>query len=287
VSAEQPLPPSLQRFEFHGVLGPSVLAAATQLTHLNLDDANVKGEGGVGGGACLLGVLPKLQHLDTLCLCAPEVDWPPPSPAYQALVTCSSKLRVLHVEWCDLPVGALAHIFPSAPSYKIMLTKLEDVVFHGPRWDAVVVASLVRCCPALLQLGMDSKGSAHLTALNQLSALTHLDLWLTLEDDNVLDSDDDSDDGASTAVPIQGLAGLTRLKTLDLKFHTSEESPSPGLQALLPLTALRRLTELSCRWRHQPLLITLKTKVGALWQTRYVQGPLLSPLPPDSGACSH
>jgi len=257
------LPPSLQHLELYytqyGVFEPSVLAAATQLTHLDLQtDEDM---GGVRDGACVLEVLSKLQHLDYLNFSPLECNLPPPSPAYQAWVASSSKLRVLHVGSCDLPDGALAHIFPSAPSL-VVLPRLEELYVYQIPPGAM--AGVMRCCPALqrLALGGELPGCTHLAALSQLSALTRLEV--------TLEADDDSRDGASTAATIQSLAGLTRLQEFSATVPIGEGGRVTRRHDLLPLTALRQLTKLEgffCGLRYN-----LETQVGA-----YIRYPALVP----------
>jgi len=246
------LPPSLQHLELcythtHHVCEPSVLAAATQLTCLILDGGHVEDEdeGGVSDGACLLEVLSKLQHLDTLRLYGVDIDWPPASSAYQALVASSSKLRVLQIE-CGLPDGACAHMFPSAPSHVVLpLLEVLGVSCIPPG----AVAGVVRCCPALQQLTLwaEAPGCAHLAALSQLSALTRLAVFLEPEDDG--------GNGASTALSIQGLAGLSSLQDLIVCLRTEGDA---SCKDMLPLTALRQLTKLVGFGSYN-----LETQVGA------------------------
>jgi len=252
------LPPSLQHLELRDAFEPSVLAAATQLTHLDLKCQWVSDEGDASVGACLLGVLSKLQHLEYLRLSLLHINWPPASPAYQALVASSNKLRVLRVELCRLPDGAFAHIFPSAPAL-VVLPRLEELgVSCIPPYD---VPRIVRCCPALQQLALSLIfGTWHLTALNQLSALSRLEL-------SQANCPGIPDPG--TAVSIHSVARLTKLQDLALTVHDMpwpvEGSHAP--QALLPLTALQGLTRLHSTngvRRGQ-----LNLKVGALCWIRF------------------
>lgn len=239
------LPPSVQHFSFYGSLRPSVLAAATQLTFLNLAEVIIEGQGGVSGGACLLEVLARLQHLDFLSLSEAETRWPAPSFAYQALVASSSTLRCLDVSECGLPAAAFAFTFPSASSHDVMLTSLEELSMSDMQGDTV--ADMVKCCPALRQLWINVDGGAHLAALSGLSALTLLELKLHREDD-----------GGSYAVSIQCLSGLTQLHSLGFEIPSVLGTEH---QSLLPLTALQQLTRLtsnhlisrgglSARWAH-------------------------------------
>lgn len=249
-------PPSLQHFELGGdVFEPSVLAATTHLTELNLGRFGfhqfiVDDEGDVSGGARLLGFLSQLQHLDCLRLSHAQCNWPPASPAYQALVTSSSTLRVLLIDFHGLPDSVFAHVFPSAPSH-LVLPRLEDLCVVGIPPGAV--AGVVGCCPVLqkLSLGMAAPGCAHLAALSQLSALTCLELLLKAEDDG--------GEGVSSAVPIQSVAGLTRLQELSVQLTARGQGYQDLLPlSVLPLTALQQLTSLRCE-----SLCELETQVGA------------------------
>jgi len=240
------LPPALQHFEFSGVLGPSALAAATQLTHLHLTWARFQDEGGVSGGMFLLQWLPKLQHLEYLFLSRAHVNWPPPSPAFQPLVASCSKLRVLDIMACS---GALAHTFPHSPSHNVVLTSLEVLMAGKVTQEAV--AQLVRCCPALVDLIISSPGGDHLTALSQLSTLTFLRLFLL-----------PGGGATSIAVSIQAVARLTRLQGLSLDLEPRDRT----CQNLLPLTTLRQLTRLDVGLdTHRPVnRRPLITQVGVL-----------------------
>jgi len=261
------LPPALQRFDYSGALGPSILAAATRLTRLRLDNASFQGEGGANGGTCFLRALPKLQQLDYLALCTVDTNWPPPSPAYQALVTCSSKLRVLIIEDCQLPNEAFAHVLPSAPSKKLMLPRLEILKLHGVFLDGATYANFISCCPSLRQLGIDAEWRSHLAALSQLSALTYLELLMYLEDD--FDDDDDSSDILPSEA-MQGVAELSQLRHIYFDIKSCPRYANP-----LPLTALRQLTALGWFYKEEffqqdfdyerPLALpmNLKTQVGA------------------------
>lgn len=148
------LPPSLRRLTFREVLEPSFLATATQLTYLDLSGAYIEEEGeGVGegdgdnSGSCLLEALATLQHLDTLCLCELDVNWPPASLAYQAIVA-SSSLRSLTIESQELPYDALAYVFPLEPPQQLVRTSLEEltVMCEAPL-DTRVLSGLVGVCP--------------------------------------------------------------------------------------------------------------------------------------------
>jgi len=246
------LPPSLQRLVLCGGFQPSVLAAATQLTHLDLGGAVELSDTRV----CLLGILAKLQHLDYLCLSTLDTAWPRLSPAYQAFITSSSVLRVLRIDRCHLPDGALAHVLPSAPSH-IMLPRLEVLAAYIPR-DAL--ENVLRSCPALQQLTLTAREgefleTPQLAALSHLSALSCLDLSLEAST---------ADASTATAVSIQSLAGLDRLQDLTLWLHgvpEPVEGPHALPQALLPLTALLGLTRLQCAAGGQR--VRLSKQVGA------------------------
>lgn len=183
----------------------------------------------MSGGACLLEVLAKLQHLDFLSLFEAETRWPAaPSSAYQGLVASSSKLRFLYVSNCGLPAAAPAFMFPAASPHDVLLTRLEELSMSDMPGNTV--ADMVKCCPALRQLWFNVDGGAHLAALSGLSALILLELNLHPEDD-----------GGSYAVSIQCLSGLTQLHRLGLELPYI---PGTGHQSLLPLTALQQLTRL-------------------------------------------
>lgn len=141
------------------------LASLQHLTHLELSYVELEGEdlrhvssltklrvlhiySPMCRGLYLLGALEKLHHLHTLCLSEVIVKWPPPCPAYRALVA-SSNLRSLTFD-CYTPAGALAHVFASA--HTLQLTKLE--LQRCPSLDAGTVRALVNCCPVLQELQM-------------------------------------------------------------------------------------------------------------------------------------
>jgi len=239
-----PFPPTLQHLYFRGFLGPGGLEGAVQLTSLVLIGVDIVGfeAGDDAGGSYLLGLLNKFHHLHTLCLSDLTIEWPPPSPAYRALVA-SSKLRSLTLD-SYMPVGAFAHIF--SPAHTLQLTKLElQVHGHFPE-DAGTVRALVNCCPLLQKLQMSVQAGPHLTALTQLSALTHLMLGVA------------SDNDADVTVSVQCLSGLSRLRHLALAFGACRVMG----KALLPLTGLRRLSELSLLSLAPCAVTSFMTKVG-------------------------
>jgi len=218
------LPSSLRRLVFADLLEPSVLAAATQLTYLNLSDAVIEGQGDALSGSCLLGALSELHHLDTLCLSWVGVDWPPASLAYQAILA-SSSLRSLTINLRNLPAGVFNYLFSPDPPQQLVRTCLEEltVMCEAPL-DTRVLCGLVGVCPSLQQLNVCLAGGPDLNELSKLAALTRL----------VLRSSD--------TVCAQYVAILTRLHELSLWFDLPDK---PGLPSLLELTALRQLTRLS------------------------------------------
>jgi len=219
------------------VLGPSVLAALTRLTRLKLAGVRVKGEGEVGGGLCLLQAVSKLQRLRRLVFARLDVEWPPPSPAYQAVVA-SSKLRWLTWADCQLPPGVFAHIFPCPHSdqhgelVSFVIQECGALCSRCRTTSSAVVANLASCCPALQELQIAVDGWVCLTPLCQLSALASLLLKV-----------DGGPDG--TAASIHSLSGLTGLRSLHLK--TQQLSTAAISRVLLPLTALRQLNTFSCQ----------------------------------------
>lgn len=221
------------------VLSPAVLAAATQLTRLVLEEVNVDGGSGLSGGSCLLEALSKLQHLDTFHVWGAEVDWPPASPAYSALLA-SSRLRdvVLH---CQLPLGAAAQVFARSDKLQFLLELV--IQQQVTPWSVADVSSVVSCCPALLELNLEIPTDTWaddlvLTALSQLTSLTGLFLEVDVGIRNI-------------AACVRCLAALTRLRALELWLgdfsdsdHHGSSGTLPASQVLLPLAALRQLTGL-------------------------------------------
>jgi len=204
-----------------------IQASCSRLTHLDLHCATVMDEGGVSGGMFLLEWLPKLQHLEYLRLSGAYVNWPPRSPAFQPLVASCSKLRTLDIGACN---GVLAHTFPHSPSHDVVLTSLEVLKATDITQEAVL--KLVRCCPALMSLTIESQGGDHLTALSQLSALTTLKLSLQ----------PGGGGATSTEVAIEVVAGLTRLQDLSVWLPPPYRTQA-SWQDVLPLT-LRQATRL-------------------------------------------
>jgi len=237
------LPPSLRRLTFSDVLEPSVLAAAAQLTYLNLSDAVIEPEGDASSGSCLLGALSELQHLDTLCLSGVGVDWPPASVAYRAIVA-SSRLPSLTIDSSHLPAGVFDYIFSLDPPQQLVRTCLEELtVMSEAPLDTRAFSGLVGVCPSLQQLNACLTGGPDLNKLSKLTSLTEL----------VLRSSD--------TVCVQYVASLTRLRGLDL-FGILQE---PGWSPLLELTALRQLARLSIRTADHKYIASVVTQVRHNW----------------------
>jgi len=256
-----PFPASLQHLCFTGDFGPGALEGALQLTGLELYGGSYRVNAAADdsddfydsddevydeGGRYLLGVLPKLQHLSTLKVCGLQIDWPPSSPDYTALVP--SILRSLTLG-ADLFEGAWAHVFSTSPPRALQLTKLElpGVFIFKPSMDPGNIRAMVSCCPLLQELLLKVQAGPHLTSLTQLSALTRLEL--------VVASDSDAD----ITVATQCLSGLTSLLHLELYPRKHDRITD---EALLPLTALRQLTRLKWGPTHHKRA-TLRAKVGS------------------------
>jgi len=260
------LPESLRGVYAGGFfLEPCVLAAATLLTRLELFDVRIEGQGDVyhnrhyydsdsedenerplSGGASLLEMLSKLQHLDALSLSYLQAVWPPISPAYKALVA-SSKLQELRWHMCGLPTGVFAQLFSSESSCNMGFSTLkalrarhyDKVNEKGDNFaalDTPGVDKLVGCCPALQLLECEVFSGVDLTLLSRLTALTQLSLGLT---------GDDRDD---MLMSVHSLAALTGLRHLSVELDNN--CSLYGCRSLQPLTALRQLTDFSFRTLH-------------------------------------
>jgi len=214
------------------VLGPAALAAATQLTRLVLEGVAVDGGSGPSGGTCFLEALSKLQHLEIFHVEGGNADWPLPSPAYSALLA-SSRLRSVVLR-CQLPLDAPAHVF--ARSHKLELLEVLDIEQTFIPWSADDVASLARCCPALLALSLDvptrpwAGGRQLSTAFSGLTSLTKLHLSAAVGTENI-------------PACVKCLASLSRLRALDLWLGNFSRMDGLGSasQVLLSLSALRQL----------------------------------------------
>jgi hypothetical protein len=181
-------------------LKPELLMCATQLQRLTLHMPFM------AHTADFLSALQALQHLEALCIYSldftdPE-DVPAPAPEAYAALTASSHLTHLALECCELPEGAVQHMFQSGqqlPSLKRLyfMNYVEDYDFEELEWiekwydDAALekhclvigpgdMGPLVRCCQALNCLRSVSIEAAvpvsELKALLELTALTDLNI---------------------------------------------------------------------------------------------------------------
>lgn len=231
------LPASLRELYVSGGirLTPAVLCSVPQLVVLELH-GGIDSEGQQPGqlvGAALLEALAGMTKLERLHLSSnlPAEAWPPAGAVYSGL-TASTQLRELEVS-CRrgrrVPEEAWLHVFPLTGNGRLSaLTKLRvlDDSFKG--LDAV--SRIVGNCPSLVQLHMYIQPFAPVLALQALSALTRLDVYVRC-------------DGVSATQVINDFAGFTNLRVLNLYPWSTILGgyQSTPRHALLPLTCLRQL----------------------------------------------
>jgi hypothetical protein len=178
-----------------GVLFDSgVLAGKTRLHHFSLPQGRITG--GAAGVAQLLSGLQHMQQLTHLVLTnawdavmrgtpLQQHEGHSPAAAFSAL-TASSKLQLLDISRCTLPVGAWQHMFPVGRQLPHLLSLdiswVEDQ--SGGDADAPEGSRLASCCPSLQSLHMEGLecragqllALSELTGLSQLPELTQCDL---------------------------------------------------------------------------------------------------------------
>lgn len=221
------VPASVRRLNLRRVqLQPSPMCslASLSLFEVQLPDA-----------AALLEMLAQLQQLTSLSSIDPVCEWPAATAAYAGL-TASSKLQELLLHGCEPPVGVWQHVF--AHSKRLPELRRAGLWWYGMDGIAISptpaglqfssgdVQRLATCCPGLVDLCIALHPDADLTPLSKLTGLTELNL-----------------EGAS-ARGVAVLAALTGLCTLQLH---SRHASLVEERWLLPLTALRQMTWLSCR----------------------------------------
>ena len=197
-----------------------------------------------GPGSLLCG-LGRLQHLTRLVLRSPAgLEWPVPGPVYSALAT-SSNLQDLSLCNTRPPAGVWKYVFPAARMlpHLICLSIADardaaDGSSPPSAWDAADVACVVSCCPNLRMISsVNLQHGRHVSALQQLTALTHLGL---IYGSSSLDDIKGS---------LEGLAAVTQLKRLQVSVR-NEQLP---MAALLPLTSLTALTHFKGLIQPHPL----------------------------------
>lgn len=260
------LPASLQRLlldtiDHFTVLDPALLHTLTALEVLDITRALLTATGGVESGAALLDALPALQQLRCLKLSSVDADWPPASsPSYSALVP-SSTLTSLHIVGRCLQDGALQHTFTPdrvLPQLRHVLVSVDvrssaSEPLHAYAWDSTVLGSIASCCPGLQALECRLQQGVSVEPLGQLTELTAL----TCQQAGSVEEARASMQAASVA--------LKQLQELRLTWSLGVGRLER--EVLRPLTALRKLTSLSC-WqadvnhtlRHH--VIGLDSKVG-------------------------
>ena len=233
---------------------PAALAGKTQLQHLGLDRCSIPG--GAAGVAALLSYLPPLQQLTHLSLPASlkwsaDVEEGPPAAAYSAL-TASSKLQLLNLAVCMLPVsagvlppaGVWQHILPTGrqlPHLQVLDISgitLLSATHRNPPAPPPECSRLVSCCPSLRLLNTHNlhwQYSAQLlVSLPGLSGLHTLYL-----------------SGTRCLEAVWQLTGLVRLDVSCHKFEARQSLVQlEGLTQLKQLTALKYIgwieRELQC-----------------------------------------
>jgi hypothetical protein len=148
---------------------------------------------------------------------------------YSAL-TASSKLQELEISAGVVEGAAWAHVFPAGRQLS-QLRMLSLGFGRDPDpLDSTAIARLAICCPAVEYLVLTPAEDASLAPVRSLTALTHLHVG-----------------SVSPAVIRSDLAAMSQLQSLDVSVSgvAADGDASSGLQHLVPLTALTRLTHLS------------------------------------------
>jgi len=210
------------------VLDPMLLSTSTNMQRLTIsgqDRHRFCLERGAPGDA-LLRAIAQLQQLEDLHLSTLACNWPPMSSDHPAL-TASSSLTKLRLRSCTLP--SWEHVL--SPGRMLQSITIEGS--YPVSQLAGAVKQLVVCCPKLQDLHLYCRlgPTVDVTVLGQLSALTALHAnYRSI-----------SDVGEACQI-LQQLACLTRLADL----HSSFSCATLEVSALVPFTALRRLTHLKC-----------------------------------------
>lgn len=198
----------------------------------------------------LLAHLANLVHLTSLQLAIQPAQGsllPAAGPAYLAL-TASSTMQKLALRYMNLPAGVWSYVCPAArllphlTSLEVWDGVLEDGLLQvapPSAWSAADVSSLATCCPNLRTIGMVMQHGLHVTALQQLTALTALSVFFA------------SSDMPVTQESLQGLAALTQLSALDVTVGVDMGS-TLAAEYMLPLTNLTALTALDCNQPDPP-----------------------------------
>jgi hypothetical protein len=183
------------------------------------------------GAAQLLQLLARLTALRVLTLTTIKGHWPQQQLSQYSALTASSNLQELQCNNSNIPGAALAHVFPAGRQ----LPNLQRFFLHSAieqplaAFDSLGIARLASCCPAVEDLNFTPAADVSLAPLKSLSALTHLHIG-----------------PVSPAVIRSDLTALAQLQSLDVSVSLpaagAGEDVSPGLQHLLPLTALTGLT---------------------------------------------
>lgn len=182
------------------------------------------------------------------------IEWPPACPAYSAL-TANSNLVVLEMYDAYLPPDIWPHVFapsqqlPHLTSLVLFGTDADDGLILPPLWCASDLSNIVRCCPSLCDVVTDClEPGQHVSELHKLTALTRLRL-----DYSRRGSVGNFDECVS------GLAGVTKLKDVDVTVHTLDGTAD----SLLPLTSLTALTSFTCdRGQEGPIKLRSSTQVN-------------------------
>jgi hypothetical protein len=126
-------------------------------------------------------------------------------------LTASTQLQELCVDFYTVPRGVWQHVFPPGKQLP-HLTSLEagssESLSGGPCMSSADLASMVRCCPGLASLNVESlafKPGISLTPLQELRTLTKLHMFGAQDHDN-----------ADIAVQV---AQLTWLKSLHVAYR--------------------------------------------------------------------
>lgn len=204
----------------------------TRLQSLFVDRCEVHGP--AEGPSSLLSCMAGLQHLTWLGLDPSNaINWPPPGPAYSALMA-SSHLHTVWLKNTRCPHGIWPYVFPATRKLPHLTSLvLEDTIglggaLLGPFWGAADISCLVSCCPNLASIEtMYLQPGLHVSELYKLTDLTRLHVYYRLFGPDSIDES------------VLGLARFTQLQYLSLRV-----SPNLSFGSLLPLTSLTALERL-------------------------------------------
>lgn len=204
----------------------SLLHELAGLQVLDVLGVTFTAESGGLSGTALQGVLPALQKLKHLELYDVKADWPAASLACSALIPSTSLTRI-DIGGRSLPAVAYKHLLTAGR----VLPKLRGLVLQeNANWDHAAVMNAVSCCPGLQKLNCSVQLGVSVAPLGQLSSLTGF----------FLSYRGSIQDGKAC---MQAVAALTNLQSLQLNWTGDGRL---GLDAFVPLTALRQLTHLQC-----------------------------------------